>query len=84
MMRLGISIMAAAAVLSTQGHAQNGPNAGQCEQVRSAIAQYGLQAARTHAMQNYGLSPADLRSVEQECGVDNRERRTNKSRRTSR
>jgi hypothetical protein len=74
-----ILIVAVVAVLSTQCHAQQGgPNPGQCEQVRSAIAQYGLQAARQHAMANYNLSAADLRRVEQECGIGNRSRRTNK------
>lgn len=72
-----ILIVAVAAVLSTQCHAQQGgPNAGQCEQVRSAIEQYGLAAARKHAMANYNLSPADLRRVEQECGIGNRTRQT--------
>jgi hypothetical protein len=52
------------------------PDAGQCEQVRSSIAQYGLQAARKHATENYGLSAADLRSIEQSCGIgDNRGRK---------
>jgi hypothetical protein len=65
-----ISIVAVVAVLSaTQCYAQGGPNPGQCEQVRDAIAQYGLQAARKHAMQNYNLSAEDLRRVEQECGI---------------
>jgi hypothetical protein len=73
-----ILIAAVIAVLSTQCHAQGGPDPGQCEQVRSAIAQYGLQAARQHAMANYNLSAADLRKVEQECGIGNRSRRTKK------
>jgi len=75
-----ISIMAAAvvAVLSTQCHAQGGPNPGQCEQVRAAIAQHGLQAARKHAMANYSLSMADVLRIEQECGVGNRSRKTNR------
>jgi len=66
-----ISFVAAAviAVLSTQCHAQGGPNPGQCEQVRAAIEQHGLQAARKHAMANYNLSAADVRRVEQECGI---------------
>ena len=72
-----ISIAAVIAVLSTQCLAQQGgPNAGQCEQVRDAIAQYGLAAARKHAMANYNLSATDLRRVEQECGVGKRSRRT--------
>ena len=73
-----ISIITFVAVLSTQCHAQDGPNAGQCEQVRAAIAEHGLQAARKHAAEHYGLTPADLRRVEQECGIDNRRRRTKK------
>jgi ribosomal protein S9 len=71
-----ISIIAVLALLSTQCYAQGGPNPGQCEQIRDAIAQYGLQAARKHAMENYGLSAADLRRVEQECGIGSRDRRT--------
>ena len=74
-----ILIVAVVAVLSTQCHAQQGgPNPGQCEQVRAAIEQHGLQAARKHAMANYNLSAADLRRVEQECGIGNRGRRTNR------
>ena len=74
----GISIIAVVAMLSKQCHAQSGPNASQCEQVRAAIAQHGLQAARKHAMENYSLTPADLRRVEQQCGIDKRGRRTKK------
>ncbi len=73
-----IAIIAVAAVLSTECHAQNGPNAGQCEQVRAAIAQHGLQAARKHAMENYGLTLDNLRKIEQDCGIDNRSRRANR------
>jgi ribosomal protein S9 len=63
------------ALLSIECHAQSGPTTGQCDQIRSAIAQYGLQAARKHAMENYGLTPADLRTIEQGCGIGNRGRR---------
>ena len=73
-----ISIMAVVAMLSTECHAQSGPNPGQCEQVRAAIAQHGLQAARKHAMENYGLTLADLLRIEQDCGIGNRSRRTNR------
>ena len=73
-----ISIMAVVALLSTECHAQGGPNAGQCEQVRTAIAQHGLQAARKHAMENYGLTLADLRRIEQDCGIGQRSRRANR------
>lgn len=75
---LRISIMAVVVMLSTQSHAQSGPDAGQCEQVRAAIAQHGLEAARKHAMEHYGLTLADLRRVEQECGIDSRGRQTGK------
>ena len=71
-------VAVAAVVLSTECHAQGGPNPGQCEQVRSAIAQHGLQAARKHAMENYGLSMADVLRIEQECGVGGRSRKTNR------
>ena len=73
-----IAIVAVVAVLSTECYAQGGPNAGQCDQVRSAISQYGLQAARKHAMANYNLSMADVLRIEQECGVGNRSRKTNR------
>jgi ribosomal protein S9 len=74
----GFSIIAFVAVLSTPCLAQNGPDDGQCEQVRAAISQYGLQAARKHATENYGLTQADLRRVEQDCGIDNHNRRSKK------
>ena len=73
-----ISIIAVVALLSTECHAQSGPNAGQCEQVRAAIVQYGLQAARKHAMANYGLTLVDLRRIEQDCGIGSRVRRANR------
>jgi hypothetical protein len=62
-------------VFSTQGHAQTTPSAGQCDQIRAAIAQHGLEAARKHAVENHGLSRADLRTTEQSCGIDQRARR---------
>jgi len=73
----GLAVIAVAATLSTQCLAQqhgpfaqqNGPDAGQCEQVRAAVAEHGLAAARKHAMENYGLTKVDLRRVEQECGI---------------
>jgi len=74
----GLSIIALGAVFSTPCLAQDGPDDGQCEQVRAAIAQYGLQAARKHATENYGLTQADLRRVEQDCGIDNHNRRNKK------
>ena len=72
------SIAIVVALLSTECYAQGGPSGGQCDQVRGAIAQYGLQAARKHAMANYNLTLADVRRIEQECGVNDRSRRTNK------
>jgi ribosomal protein S9 len=68
----GIAVAVVLALLSTQCHAQGGPSSGQCEQVRAAIAQHGLQAARKHAMQHHGLSRADLRTIEQSCGIGQR------------
>ena len=44
-------------------------NTGQCEQIRGAIEQHGLQNARKHAMANYNLTLADLRNIEQSCGI---------------
>jgi hypothetical protein len=73
-----ISAIIAFALLSAECHAQNSPSPGQCDQVRAAIAQHGLQAARKHAMQNYSLTLADLVRIEQDCGVNNRSRRTNR------
>jgi hypothetical protein len=54
------------------GPGMNGPNPGQCEQVRGAIQQYGLEAARKHAMANYNLKFADLRNIEHSCGIGER------------
>ncbi len=73
-------IAAVAVVLSTQCYAQqNSPDPGQCEQVRSAIEQYGREAARKHAMANYNLSAEDTRRIEQQCGVGGgREKRAKK------
>ena len=65
----GAAIAIVLALLSTHGHAQSAPSAGQCDQVRAAIAQYGLQAARKHAAENHGLSQTDLRKIEQSCGI---------------
>jgi hypothetical protein len=73
MRRIGIAIVLS--MLSIECHAQSGPSNGQCDQIRAAIAQYGLQAARKHAMANYGLSQTDLRTLEQSCGIGNRSRR---------
>jgi len=61
-------------LLSIECHAQSGPSAGQCDQVRAAIAQHGLQNARKHAMANYGLTLVDLRNIEQTCGIGERDR----------
>ena len=71
----GVGIAIVLALLSTHCHAQSGPNPGQCDQVRSAISQYGLQAARKHAAANHGLSQADLRKIEQSCGIGGRAKR---------
>src|ERR1017187_2651337 len=56
-----IAIAIALALLSIECHAQSGPSTDQCDQIRAAIAQYGLQAARKHAMENYGVSNARRR-----------------------
>ncbi|MGN6572513.1 MAG: hypothetical protein ACTHLO_13980 [Pseudolabrys sp.] len=74
----GISILVAVTALSTQCLAQDGPDAGQCEQVRAAIQEHGLQAARKHAMENYNLTHADIRRIEQDCGIGNRSRDSKK------
>ena len=71
-----IAIVTVLALLSIECHAQGAPSAGQCEQVRAGIAQHGLQAARKHASENYGLSRADLRTIERTCGISQRGRRT--------
>ena len=70
----GIAIAMMLVLLSIECHAQGGPNPGQCEQVRAAIAQHGLQNARKHAMANHGLTHADLRNIEQTCGIGDRDR----------
>ena len=69
-----IAVASVLVLLSIECHAQSGPSAGQCDQVRTAVAQYGLQNARKHAMENYGLSLADLRNIEQSCGIGERNR----------
>jgi len=79
-----IAVAIVFALLSTQCPAQGTLNGDQCEQVRAAIAQHGLQAARQHAMENYGLAPADLRRIEHECGVGIRDRRINRGHRRGR
>ena len=70
----GIATAIMLVLLSIECHAQSGPSSGQCEQVRSAIQQYGLQNARKHAMANYNLTLADLRNIEQSCGIGDRDR----------
>jgi hypothetical protein len=67
-----IAIAIVLAFLSTQCGAQGTPTGGQCDQVRAAIAQHGLEAARTHAAQHHGLSSADLRGIEQSCDIGHR------------
>ena len=70
----GIAIAIMLVLLSIDCHAQSGPSSGQCDQVRAAVAQHGLQNARKHAMENYGLTLADLRNIEQSCGIGDRDR----------
>src|SRR5262245_27945638 len=51
------TFLSAAAVIflmTEHSSAQHGPDSSQCEQIRQAIAQYGYQAARRHALANYG------------------------------
>jgi hypothetical protein len=77
-----IAVAVVLAMFSIECHAQSGPSAGQCDQVRTAISQYGLQNARKHAMENYGLSLVDLRNIEQSCGIG--ERSSNRGKPTKR
>ena len=72
MRRIAVAIVLV--LLSIECHAQSGPSGDQCDQVRAAVAQHGLQNARKHAMENYGLSLADLRNIEQSCGIRDRDR----------
>jgi hypothetical protein len=72
MRRIAIAIVLVP--LSIECHAQGGPSPGQCDQVRAAIEQHGLQNARKHAMANYNLTLADLRNIEQSCGIGDRDR----------
>jgi hypothetical protein len=67
-----IAIAIVFALLSTPCHAQIAPTTGQCDQVRAAIAQHGLAAARKHAMEHHGLTRADLRTIEQSCSIGDR------------
>ena len=78
----GTAIAILLVLLSIECHAQGmgGPNPGQCEQVRSAIQQYGLQAARKHAQANYNLSATDVRNIEQQCGIGERSDRGDRDR----
>ena len=78
MLRLSIAIAAAMFCLQCHAQQQDHPNPTQCEQVRSAVAQYGLQAARENAHEQYGLSPANVHKVELECGIKGRTRRGRK------
>jgi hypothetical protein len=71
----GIAIAIMLVLLSIECHAQGGPSPDQCDQVRAAVAQHGLQNARKHAMVNHGLTLADLRNIEQSCGIGDRGRR---------
>ena len=73
MRAVAVAIMLA--LVSTHCLAQNSPSADQCEQIRAAIAQYGLEAARQHAMANHGLSREDVRTIEQSCGIGGRSKR---------
>jgi hypothetical protein len=77
----GIAIAIVLALLSIECHAQNGPTSGQCDQVRAAVTQHGLQAARKHAMENYGLTQVDLRTIEQSCGIADRSRAPRRTKR---
>lgn len=67
-----IAVAVALTLFSIECHAQGGISSDQCGQVRAAISQHGLQNARKHAMENYGLSLADLRNIEQSCGIGER------------
>jgi len=73
---LKLSMAIAVVVLTSHCYAQqqNHPNPAQCEQVRSAVAQYGLQAARKNAQEQYGLTLADIHKIELECGIKGRVR----------
>jgi hypothetical protein len=79
MLVVGIAIVLG--LLSIEGHAQNGPTSGQCDQVRAAITQYGLQAARKHAMEHYSLTQVELRTIEQNCGIADRGRASRRPKR---
>ena len=78
MLRPIVAICAAMFCLQCYAQQQDHPNPAQCEQVRSAVAQYGLQAARQNAREQYGLTPADIHKVELECGINGRSRRDRK------
>jgi hypothetical protein len=71
-----ITIVTMLALLSIECHAQVAPTTGQCDQVRASIAQHGLRAARKFAIEHYGLTHADLRTIERTCGINHRGRRT--------
>jgi hypothetical protein len=70
-------VLAAAGIvpMANSSLAQSGPDAAQCQQIRQAVAQYGYEAARRHALANYGpeavkmgdrcLTGADRRPAEE-------------------
>jgi hypothetical protein len=56
-MRKFLLLTTAVLLMTSYAFAQdsaNGPNAAQCQQIMSAVAQYGYAAARQHALETYG------------------------------
>jgi hypothetical protein len=53
-MRKFLAVAGLISLMTDYSLAQSGPDRGQCEQIRQAVAQYGYSAARRHAMANYG------------------------------
>ena len=53
-MRTFLAVAALISLMTDYSLAQSGPDPAQCEQIRQAVAQYGYNAAKRHAMANYG------------------------------
>jgi len=49
-----LSVFAVVLLSTSYSLAQSGPDSGQCDQIRQAVATYGYVAAKRHALANYG------------------------------
>ncbi len=72
---IGIFVLAALTASYSFSFAQSSPDPTptQCEQIKQAVAQYGLAAARRHALEHYG---AEAVKVGDKCLTKKADRRT--------